>query len=202
MRVLVTAFEPYGPWQTNSSWLTLVELTRDLPSQPSITTRLYPVDFDRVRGRVEGDLAHGYDYLVFTGQAPGRPRIELETVALNLACQNPEQQQAARPLISDGPLAYATELPAERICQRMRQAGIPAAVSRDAGTYLCNAVLYFALHQVATLGLASRAIFVHLPLDPSQVALYDEPLASMPAAVSAMGLRILFDALTPPRELA
>ena len=41
-RVLLTAFQPYEGWQTNASWLALVELTRDLPDQPMVTTRLYP----------------------------------------------------------------------------------------------------------------------------------------------------------------
>ena len=39
-RVLVTAFGPYGGWQENASWLAIVELTRNLPSHPEITTRL------------------------------------------------------------------------------------------------------------------------------------------------------------------
>ena len=43
--VLITAFEPYDRWEANSSWLALVELTKDLPSEPRITTRRYPVDF-------------------------------------------------------------------------------------------------------------------------------------------------------------
>ena len=29
--VLITAFEPYDRWRANSSWLTLVQLTQDLP---------------------------------------------------------------------------------------------------------------------------------------------------------------------------
>ncbi len=48
-RVLLTAFEPYDTWKANASWLALVDLTSDLPSQPQVTTRLYPVDFDQLR---------------------------------------------------------------------------------------------------------------------------------------------------------
>ncbi len=51
-RVLITAFRPYGPWRVNASWLTLVELTRDLPGEPEIVTRLYPVSFERGARRV------------------------------------------------------------------------------------------------------------------------------------------------------
>ena len=47
--VLVTAFEPYDRWKTNSSWLALVNFTHELPDEPAITTRLYPVDISRLR---------------------------------------------------------------------------------------------------------------------------------------------------------
>jgi pyrrolidone-carboxylate peptidase len=44
-RVLLTAFGPYGSWESNASWLALTELTRELPSLPQVTTRLYPTDY-------------------------------------------------------------------------------------------------------------------------------------------------------------
>ena len=56
-RVLITAFEPYDRWRENSSWLALVELTKELPREPHVTTRLYPVDFGLVRSKLEEDLA-------------------------------------------------------------------------------------------------------------------------------------------------
>lgn len=55
-RVLVTAFEPFDAWKANSSWLTLVELTKDLPAGPELTTRLYPVDFAGLQQRLLEDL--------------------------------------------------------------------------------------------------------------------------------------------------
>ena len=55
-RVLVTAFEPFDGWKANSSWLTLVELTKELPPGPALTTRLYPVDFAALQQRLSEDL--------------------------------------------------------------------------------------------------------------------------------------------------
>jgi pyroglutamyl-peptidase len=191
LRVLLTAFQPYERWPENASWLALMELTRQLPPTPSVTTRLYPVDYHRMQDRLSGDVNDRYDFVVLTGQAPGRPRIEIETVALNLARETADETSACRPLVAEGPVAYSSGLPAEAICTQMRGAGIPAGVSRHGGTYLCNAALYFALHQIATQQLATHAVFVHLPLDTSQAARYPEPIPSLPAAVSAQALRIL-----------
>lgn len=195
-RVLLTAFEPYGPWRTNASWLTLVALTRDLPSEPSVTTRLYPVDYESVRERLTSDLAGNYDFVILTGQAPGRTRLELETVALNLATNSTASVDAPRPLLVDGPLAYNVDLPAEMLCEQIRTVGIPAAVSRHAGTYLCNASLYYALHEITQRNLATRALFIHLPLDPSQAARHADPVASQSADVSARALRVILEGLT------
>ncbi|MEM9658078.1 MAG: pyroglutamyl-peptidase I, partial [Planctomycetota bacterium] len=56
-RLLLTAFEPYADWSDNASWLVIERLTRDLPVDPQITTRLYPVAFSAMRERLETDLS-------------------------------------------------------------------------------------------------------------------------------------------------
>ncbi len=82
-RVLITAFGPYGSWLENSSWLALVELTRNLPPAPEITTRLYPVDLAAVSERLAQDLP-GQDYAIHLGQAPGATSVQLEAIGINV----------------------------------------------------------------------------------------------------------------------
>ena len=195
-RVLLTAFQPYENWATNASWLALVELTRDLPPHLDVTTRLYPVDYDGLLDRLTGDLYDHYDYAILTGQAPGRARIEFETVALNLASDGPSGNGSERQLIADAPLAYSSRIQAEPLCHTVRAAGIPAAVSYHAGTYLCNAALFLALHQIATEQLKTESIFVHMPIDASQAATCSDPIPSLPASMSAQALRIILLSLT------
>ena len=55
-RVLLTAFEPYGPWTENAAWMLLQHLTQKLPTEPQITTRLYPVEFAALRECLSSDL--------------------------------------------------------------------------------------------------------------------------------------------------
>jgi len=154
-RILLTAFEPYGPWPSNSSWLALVELTRQLPHDPQVTTRLYPVDFAAVRDRLTQDLALNYDVALHLGQAPGDSAIRLETVAINV--RSPARAglpgQTFGPLVDDGPLAYASALPMTMLAERIRAAGIPAAVSHHAGTYVCNATLYLSHYLTERMAL-------------------------------------------------
>ncbi len=188
-KVLITAFEPYQPWEANSSWLTVVELTKDLPAQPEITTRLYPVDFDQIEKKLRADLTDNFDYLLHLGQAPGSGGVELERVAINVRLAPGEPEDQAQPLVADGPAAYMSKLPLADWAAKLRGEGIPAAVSYHAGTFLCNAALYYSHHIIAQEGLKTQATFVHLPLDITQSATTTKDIASLPAAISAQAVR-------------
>ena len=194
-RVLVTAFKPYDCWPSNASWLALVELTKNLPESPQITTRLYEVDFDHVREQLEADLAADYDFALHVGQAPGSTRIQLEAFGLNIGGHSRQLPDDFQALTGDGPAAYSSELPLASLARRLRESEIPAQVSYHAGTYLCNATMYLSHHLIATQGLKTKATFVHLPLDTSQVMDQDQILPSLPAAQSARALKLILDAL-------
>lgn len=201
-RILITAFEPYGPWPSNSSWLALVQLTRDLPQDPRVTTRLYPVDFAKVRDRLTQDLAQNYDVVLHLGQAPGDAAIRLETVGLNV--RSPARDglpgQTFGPLVSDGPLAYASALPLAAIAERIRAAGIPAAVSHHAGTFVCNATLYLSHYLAERMALKTQIGFLHLPLDTSQAAQDGGKTPCLPASLSAAAIREVLAALATIEE--
>lgn len=193
-RVLITAFEPYERWKQNASWLALVELTKQLPEQPEVTTRLYPVDFAELKKRLANDLAARYDAALHLGQSPGSATVQLESVGINVAETRPSDGEA-RPLIDEGPVAYRSDLPLAQWASRLRTAGIPAQVSFHAGTFLCNAALYLSHHFVKTAGYSTRCTFLHLPLTPSQVAGEERPGPSMPPELSAAAIRVLLGEL-------
>ena len=62
-----------------------------------------------------------------------------------------------------GPEYLPATLPAGHIVGRLRRRGIPAQLSRDAGGYLCNALLYRSLELSRVSGTPGRSGFVHLP---------------------------------------
>jgi pyroglutamyl-peptidase len=179
--VLITAFEPYDRWKTNASWLALVQLTQSLPARPKIVTRLYPVDFSTVKQRLTDDLSAGFDYAIHLGQAPSSSRV-----------QSPDQY---RPLCDDGPVAFRSPLPLADWAIKLRRAGVPAQVSYHAGTYLCNATLYWSCYLAERLSLKTKAAFIHLPLDISQVVNEPHGAASLPASLSASAIRLILEEL-------
>lgn len=195
--VLVTAFGPYDRWTSNSSWQALVELTRELPPEPRIVTRLYPVDFEQVRSRLESDLAGDYDYAIHLGQAPGIGRIHLEAVGINIGGHSSLLPDQFQPLVEEGPVAFRSSLPLSAWAAKLREAGIPAQVSYHAGTYLCNAVLYLTHYSIAQRGLRTKAGFIHLPLCPEQVLEDRHDYATLPTTTVAQGLRLILEQLQP-----
>ena len=194
-QVLVTAFEPYDIWKENSSWLTLVVLTKDLPDRPQLTTRRYPVDYGQLRQQLRKDLQLGFDFILLLGQSPGSSSIQLETIGLNQAAPSSGTEGGCVPVAEDGPLAYRSQLPANELCTLLKRAGIPTRVSSHAGTYLCNAALYFSHHMIATEQLKSQAIFLHLPLDVTQAAQHPNEIASMPSSLCAQAIRLVLEYL-------
>ncbi|MGE0607408.1 MAG: pyroglutamyl-peptidase I [Pirellulales bacterium] len=193
--VLVTAFDPYAHFQANSSWLCLLELTRDMPVQPAIVTRRYPVEFSEVRARLAKDLEANHDFALHLGQAPGSARIRLESIAVNVGEEPAQPDGPPRRLAEDGPVAYQSALPLRDWAARLREAGLPAAVSYHAGTYLCNATLYWTHYLAERGGLKTRSLFLHLPLDTQQALSEPKECASLSATTAAAAVRIILKAM-------
>jgi pyroglutamyl-peptidase len=64
-------------------------------------------------------------------------------------------------LADDGPPLLAARLRAGLVIERLRRLRVPATLSRDAGSYLCNAVFYHSLR--AMQASRSQIGFIHLP---------------------------------------
>ena len=200
--VLITAFEPYDEWSENASWLALVELTKNLPDSLQVTTRRYPVDSRAVQSQLRDDLAAGFDFAIHLGQAPGSSSIRLEYVGLNVGVHQGPMSGDFFPLIEGGPAAYMSSLPLGLLAEQLNDANIPAGVSFHAGTFLCNATLYYVHHFARQMGVMTQATFVHMPLAPTQAARQIRDYPSMSSNVVAEGLRIMLESLEAAHESA
>lgn len=96
--------------------------------------------------------------------------FEVETRGVNRVGANADAcgDTAAAPCLSpDGPPALQSRLPVTVIVERLRRRGIPAVLSRDAGSYLCNALLYHAVDHCRRSSDAAqagmRSGFIHIP---------------------------------------
>ncbi len=112
--------------------------------------------------RLAADFAP--DIVVHFGLSDGIEAIHLECVGRNVvdtakpdACGHAPSSAL---LVDDGPEMLASTFPADAILAALREAGIAAALSDDAGDYVCNATLYRSLHAAPS---TRRVGFVHVP---------------------------------------
>ena len=191
MQILVTGFEPFGGEATNPS----MELVKALEPQigaAHIHTAILPVT---ASGGLQAALRAieeiGPDAVVCVGQAGGRCAVTVERVAVNVddfsIPDNEGQQPRNVPIVAGGPEAYLSTLPIHEMVEAMRGAGVPAAVSNSAGTYVCNHVMYGVAHYLAQHKPTAMSGFIHIPYLPQQVL--DKPdKPSMGLALALRGL--------------
>ncbi|MFE4974738.1 pyroglutamyl-peptidase I [Kitasatospora sp. NPDC056651] len=207
IRVLLTAFEPFGRDPLNSS----LEAGRLVVAGPPAGVALEFAELPWAFGDSVTELRRAVtrfepDLVIATGQGGNRPDLTVERVAINLddAVRAPDRtgnQPVDQPVVPDGPAAYFSSLPVKACVEAIQQAGIPATVSHTAGTHVGNHVFYGLAHLIATERPRLHGGFAQLPYLPSQTA-DQERSASMSAETAAEGVRILIRsavaALHPP----
>jgi pyroglutamyl-peptidase len=172
MKALVTGFEPFGGDRVNPSFEAMRRLPRRLGALDIATTAL-PVTY---RGALpalkEAIAASTPDIVLCTGLAGGRAELSLERVAINIddarIPDNDGDQPVDRPVVAGGSAAYFATLPIKAAAAALREAGLPAAVSNSAGTFLCNHVFYGLMHEAALGANRFRGGFLHVPYLPNQ----------------------------------
>lgn len=172
MKILLTAFEPFGSNALNSSQ-EVAKLLPDSIGSRKVVKGLLPVDFrtagDRLRALIE---RHAPDVVLMLGQSRKFAGLSIERVALNLMDSvqpdNSGYLPVNEPIHPDGETAYLTPFPVRMLADACKQKSIPAQVSNSAGTYVCNRVYYEALYTIAKTELPIQALFVHLPFIPEQ----------------------------------
>ncbi|MET7837835.1 pyroglutamyl-peptidase I [Streptomyces sp. NPDC005356] len=202
-RVLITGFEPFGGESVNPSWQAASMVAAEPPAGLTVTAVQLPCVFgESVVALRRAVRESGPDLVVCVGQAGGRPGVTVERIAVNVddarITDNAGAAPVDEPVVPGGPAAYFSTLPIKACVAAIREAGVPAAVSNTAGTFVCNHVAYGLAHLIATELPGVRGGFVHVPWAPEQVP--DGTAAALPAATVAQGLRALLLAAATTAE--
>ena len=190
MKILLTAFEPFGENSINASEEAM-KLVR-APEGTELVRTVLPVTYARAGQMIEElILRENPDAVLCTGEAGGRVKITVERIAVNV-CDSVHPDNAGviledTPVKEDGPAAYFATLPVKSIIKAMDAEGIPVSISDSAGTYLCNNVMYCALHACANSASPVPAGFIHVPAAPGEYLNRPE-LPRMPSGTAAAGI--------------
>ncbi len=173
MKILVTAFDPFGGDSINPAQ-EAVRMLRDTISGAEIVKLDVPVVFGKSVAVVyEAMKKEKPDVTLCIGQAGGRFCITPERVAINIddgrIPDNEGNQPVDQPIFEDGDAAYFATIPIKAMVDKIKSVGIPAAVSNTAGTYVCNHLMYGVLYHIAKEFPGMKGGFVHVPFLHEQV---------------------------------
>ena len=161
MRILITAFEPFGGAESNITQSVLSLLPASLADW-AIEKVCLPVSFKRAPIALREAIAtYSPDLVIMLGQCPAGENIRLERFAINMMdstkSDNDDYIPNEETIYAHQPLALQSPLSVKALAMSCAETGLPVVVSNSAGLYVCNRVYYEALH------LQQRAIFVHMP---------------------------------------
>lgn len=197
-KLLLTGFEPFLDFTLNPTMNVVEELDNAIIGEYQVIGRILPVDFAKAGGMIL-DLMEEIEpeAVVSLGLAAGRFKLTPERIAINFK-DGPADNEGNQPVDEmvqlEGAAGYLSTLPIRKMVSRLMEEGLPAAVSNSAGAYLCNNVMYEALHYAHIHKKAMPAGFLHMPAS-HELAIEHGNVPSWPHRDLVKGVRICLEVL-------
>ena len=175
IQILLTGFGPFGSVADNPTERLVRHFTAETVPGLAITTCALPTSFTRAKETFRNALEAGgqdgqlFEIALMLGVAAGSANWRVETQGLNWDAPAIPDVDGFLPtggeIVTDGPAHLPVTLPPLAIQVAIEAAGLPVTLSDSAGQYLCNHLLYSALHLTRTDFSSVRAGFLHVPAD-------------------------------------
>ena len=186
-KILITAFAPFAGRRANPA----IEVMARLRPSAFKNCRLYkerlPVN-GKVIGRKISALLSSINpgCVVSLGLAAGETSVLVERFALNIQDYGIKDNSGYKPkgriIKRNGPAAYFVNSDPAHLAAAARKVSVPAYVSNHAGAYVCNHLMYEALHAITAAGMKTKFAFIHLPLTTEMAAL-EKPARTIPPSL-------------------
>lgn len=168
--LLITGFGPFPRMADNATGRLVPALGEAIPRLfPGVVVHTEILDTEWVAApRRLDELVAGMapDIALHFGVSAKARGFEVEAVGRNVrddVADGCGERPATTSIARKGPATLHSTLPVALIVERLRARGLPAFVSRDAGGYLCNALLYHSLANGRSEPMRTRRGFVHIP---------------------------------------
>jgi pyroglutamyl-peptidase len=164
--ILLSVFEPFGGASINASQEAGIALA-------ALRTDIELLTLPVVRGEAEARwiermrLGRPTRFAVALGEADAKALVRLEKIARNIDDFRIPDNAGNRPdpssILAGGPEELFSTVPVEAVAERLADTtAIEVAVSRSAGTFVCNHLAYCALHYLSESPICPF-VFVHVP---------------------------------------
>ena len=169
MKVLITGFDPFGPFQRNPSEevVTRASNNASFAELAEIYGVVLPTHYtDAPKIAIDALCNINPDLIVMLGLSSRATTMNLERLALNFssssATDNAGQIKRGEIIEPAGPIHHNTKIDLKLISDRFARENIPCNISNYAGGFVCNALYYSVLHHLSG-ERDTRALFIHLP---------------------------------------
>lgn len=199
MKVMISGFEPFGGSSINPTERLIEDINGEMLEGVEIQTILLPVHYDECAEKlIEAMRIYKPDAVICCGLAAGRTSITPERVAVNVKDIAPDapyaDNQGSRPqdqpINPTGPDGLFSSLPIRAMVNRLKEQGIPAAISDTAGTFICNNTMYSVLDYIRENEWPTLAGFVHFPAS-TEMAVHKPNLPAMAQTTMLQALRVI-----------
>jgi pyroglutamyl-peptidase len=172
--ILITGFGPFPGAPFNPTEPLAIELAqRRHPAFVNVrrVAHVFRVSYEAVDRELPALLARERpDALVMFGLAGRTKHVRIETRARNALTRLVPDVGGfvpARTTIDPAaPPALSLRAPAQRLLMATQATGVPAALSRDAGGYLCNYLCWRAVEAATGMDAPRVVAFIHVPSVP------------------------------------
>lgn len=197
-KLLLTGFEPFLDFSVNPTMRVVEDLDGTIIGNYEVIGGILPVDFS-IAGRMLVEMIEEIkpDAVVSLGLAAGRFKMTPERIAINFKdgpVDNIGNKPVDEPIQKEGEAAYLSTLPIRKMVTRLKEEGLPADISNTAGAYLCNNIMYEALHHGIIHKKEVPSGFIHMPAS-HELAIEHGNVPSWPHRDLAKGVRICLEVL-------
>ena len=170
--ILITGFESWQIYTPNPSQLIVENLTNFNIRGAEINTIILPVLWDKSVDYIINAI-HEYDPDIVISLGTGViDSIHVERIGKNIkSCREPDNNgkiYLLRKIDPNGPFFRFSTLPVNKIVRKINNEKIPAERTFNAGSFICNEVMYGILNYIDDNDLNIKAGFIHVPMLLSQ----------------------------------
>lgn len=166
--ILITGFGPFPGAPFNPTGPLVKRLAKKRVARTKIVTHIFETSYQAINRDLPKLLKrHKPDAVLMFGLATRARIVRIETRAQNALAQLPDaagKTPRRSAIASRKPAALPMAVPAQLLLKAVRETGVRARLSRDAGRYLCNYLCWHATEAAAGKNGPRLAAFVHVPL--------------------------------------
>ena len=166
--VLITGFESWAIYSPNPSQLIAENLSNIEINGAEIVSIIVPVIWgEAVDFITQAIIDYEPDIVISIGTGMINS-IHVEKIGKNIkSCREPDNEGRIfllRRIDPRGPFLRFSNLPIKNIVLDINKAGIPVESTYNAGSFICNEVLYGVLNYIVRNDLSIYSGFIHVPL--------------------------------------